>query len=204
MIHEMILAQGLIIGEYNELTLPDGTAAAMSIPSDLLPGCPDCGRPLTMNLRSDDRFVEDEGWQRAAMEYEAWQTAHRDQRVVFLEIGVGYNMPGIIKYNFWQQVYQNENAVYACLNMEPLQVPEEVRDRSIVISGNSAQVIQELVSCSSMPACARIFRLSMPIGSSTGVTAGSSSLMWKIMIPLLMESHNQRGRASLTSMGSQV
>ena len=146
MIRNMILAQGFIIGEHNELTIPDGTVAAMSIPSDLLPRCPNCGRPMTMNLRSDDKFVEDEGWQKAAVEYEVWLTAHQDKRVVFLEIGVGYNTPGIIKYSFWQQVYQNENAVYACLNMEALPVPQEIRDRSVVISGDSAQVIGELVS----------------------------------------------------------
>jgi len=145
-IREMILAQGFIIGENKDLTLPDGTAAAMSVPSDLLPRCPSCGRPLTMNLRSDDRFVEDEGWRKAAVEYEVWLTAHRDKRVLFLEIGVGYNTPGIIKYSFWQQVYQNPEAAYACLNMEALPVPEEIRDRSIVISGDSAQVIGELVS----------------------------------------------------------
>ncbi|MBR3165430.1 MAG: Sir2 silent information regulator family NAD-dependent deacetylase [Lachnospiraceae bacterium] len=145
-IRSMILAQGFIIGEDNGLTLPDGAAAAMRIPTELLPKCPVCGRPLIMNLRSDDKFVEDEGWQKAAVEYEAWLTAHRDKRVVFLEIGVGYNTPGIIKYSFWQQVYQNENAAYACLNMEALPVPKEIRDRSVVIGGDSAQVIRELVS----------------------------------------------------------
>ena len=145
-IRDMVLAQGFIIGEQNELTLPDGAVPAMSIPSDLLPVCPVCGRPLTMNLRSDDRFVEDEGWRKAAAEYEAWLTSRRDRRVVFLEIGVGYNTPGIIKYSFWQQVYQNENAVYACLNMEELPVPEEIRGRSVVIGGDSARVIGELVS----------------------------------------------------------
>lgn len=75
-----------------------------------------------------------------------WVTAHQHQKVVCLEIGVGYNTPGIIKYPFWQQVYQNKNATYACLNMEEEQVPEEIRDRSIVISGDSARVIQELAS----------------------------------------------------------
>ena len=97
-----------------------------------------------MNLRSDDRFVEDEGWQRAAVEYEVWQTAHQGKKVVYLEIGVGYNTPGIIKYNFWQQVYNNAEATYACLNMEALQVPEEIRDRSIVIGGDSSAAIREL------------------------------------------------------------
>ena len=98
-----------------------------------------------MNLRSDSRFVEDEGWQAAAVEYEIWLTKHWSRKVVFLEIGVGYNTPGIIKYNFWQQVYQNKNATYACLNMEEERVPEEIRGQSILISGDSAQIIRELI-----------------------------------------------------------
>ena len=146
MIRNMILAQGFIIGEHNELTLPEGKTASMRVPTDLLPKCPNCGRPLTMNLRSDDKFVEDTGWQKAAEAYEAWMTAHQDKRVVFLEIGVGYNTPGIIKYSFWQQVYQNEKATYACLNLAEEPVPREIKEQSIVISGDSAQVIQELVS----------------------------------------------------------
>ena len=80
------------------------------------------------------------------MEYEIWLTQHQDGKVVFLEIGVGYNTPGIIKYSFWQQVYQNRNATYACLNMEEERVPEEIRERTIMIGGDSAQVIRELIS----------------------------------------------------------
>ena len=146
MIREMILSQGYIIGEQNELILPDGTEAKMSIPAGLLPKCPNCGRPLTMNLRSDNKFVEDEGWLDAAAAYEIWLTQHQDQKVVFLEIGVGYNTPGIIKYSFWQHVYQNRKATYACLNMEEERVPEEIREQSILIGGDSAQVIRELIS----------------------------------------------------------
>ncbi|MBQ8073031.1 MAG: Sir2 silent information regulator family NAD-dependent deacetylase [Clostridia bacterium] len=146
MVRRMILAQGFVIGEHNKLSLPEGQTAAMRIPTELLPICPNCGRPLTMNLRSDDKFVEDEGWQAAAVEYEIWLTAHQHRKVVYLEIGVGYNTPGIIKYNFWQQVYRNEDAVYACLNMEESPVPDAIRERSIVISGDSSQIIQELVS----------------------------------------------------------
>ena len=146
MVRNMVLSQGFIIGEHNELILPEGTTAIMTVSTELIPKCPNCGRPLTMNLRSDDKFVEDEGWQNAAIEYEAWLTAHQHGKVVFLEIGVGYNTPGIIKYNFWQQVYQNPEAVYACLNMEEAQIPNEIADQSILISGDSGQVIRELVS----------------------------------------------------------
>ena len=142
----MVLSQGYTIGKQNDLVLPEGTEAEMRVPAELLPKCPNCGRPLTMNLRSDDKFVEDDGWQSAAAEYEAWLTQHRDRKVVFLEIGVGYNTPGIVKYTFWQQVYRNEKAFYACLNMEEQPVPEEIRDRSVIISGDSSRVIRELVS----------------------------------------------------------
>ena len=144
-IRRMILAQGFEIGERREPVLPEGKKAAMAIPPGLLPVCPNCGRLLTMNLRSDDRFVEDAGWQDAAAEYEKWVASHQDAKVVWLEIGVGYNTPGIIKYNFWQQVYLNEQAVYACLNREVQPVPDEILDRSVIISGDSDQAIRELL-----------------------------------------------------------
>lgn len=145
-IRGMLLAQGFEIGERHEPVLPEGKKASMTVPSALLPVCPVCGRPLTMNLRSDDRFVEDSGWRKAAAEYEKWVDSHRERKVVWLEIGVGYNTPGIIKYNFWQQVYRNRQAVYACLNREEQPVPEEILDRSCMISGDSDRVIREVVS----------------------------------------------------------
>ena len=80
----------------------------------------------------------------APARYEAWLTAHQRGRVVYLEIGVGYNTPGIIKYPFWRQVYENDEAVYACLNMEEQTVPEEIRDQSILIAGDSDRIIREL------------------------------------------------------------
>ena len=145
-VRDMVLSQGFVIGEDNGLLMPEGKNACMRIPSILLPVCPNCGRPLTMNLRSDDRFVEDEGWQDAAVRYEAWLTAHQRGKTLYLEIGVGYNTPGIIKYNFWQQVYRDPEAVYACLNMEECPIPAEIADRSIFICGDSDRIIRELVS----------------------------------------------------------
>ena len=141
----MILSQGFEISAENELRLPEGKTAAMTIPSALLPKCPNCGRPLTTNLRSDDKFVEDEGWEAAASAYEVWVKAHQQEKTVYLEIGVGFNTPGIIKYNFWQQVYQNPQAVYICLNPEAGDVPKEIQDRSILIGGDSAAAIEALL-----------------------------------------------------------
>ena len=142
----MVRAQGFEIGPGGELILPEGRKAATAVPAELLPKCPVCGRPLTMNLRSDEKFVEDEGWRKAAEAYESWCAAHRGKRLVCLEIGVGYNTPGIIKYNFWRQVYGNPEATYVCLNMEEEPVPEEIRARSVVIAGDSARALRLLAS----------------------------------------------------------
>ena len=88
----------------------------MRIPDELLPLCPVCGAPMMMNLRSDERFVEDEGWHAAARRYDSYMKEHRHARIVYLELGVGYNTPGIIKYSFRQMTARNPKALYACLN----------------------------------------------------------------------------------------
>ena len=92
-VREMLLSQGYGIGEGNALTLPEGAKPAMAVPTALLPKCPNCGRPLTLNLRSDDKFVEDAGWHAAAKRYRAFVDGHARDRVVYLEIGVGWNTP---------------------------------------------------------------------------------------------------------------
>lgn len=116
----------------------------MRIPSNLLPVCPRCGKPMTMNLRSDDTFVEDEGWYKAEERYRLFIRRHKDMRVLFLELGVGYNTPGIIKYPFWQMTAQNPKAVYACINLGEACAPVEIRDHSICIDGDIGKVLEQL------------------------------------------------------------
>ena len=118
----------------------------MRVPSDLLPICPNCGRPLTMNLRSDDRFVEDEGWHEAAARYESFLWTRGDGRILFLELGVGYNTPGIIKYPFWRMTAQNKKAIYACINYGEALCPVEIEKRSICIDADIKIVLTKLVT----------------------------------------------------------
>ncbi|MBQ6271638.1 MAG: Sir2 silent information regulator family NAD-dependent deacetylase [Clostridiales bacterium] len=118
----------------------------MRIPSELIPRCPKCGKPLTMNLRSDDKFVEDDGWKLACSRYEVFLETHKTGRILFLELGVGYNTPVIIKYPFWKMTMQNPKATYACINFEEALCPEEIRDQAILITGDIGEVLKELKS----------------------------------------------------------
>ena len=116
----------------------------MRIPSKLLPVCPRCGRPMTTNLRVDDKFVEDDGWHKAAERYRTYLKTHAGQRILFLELGVGYNTPGIIKLPFWQMTAENPNAVYACVNEGEAYAPDEIKEKSICINGDIGEILSQL------------------------------------------------------------
>lgn len=117
----------------------------MRIPEELLPVCPHCGKPLTMNLRADGSFVEDQGWHAAAGQYEEFLRTRKNKRILFLELGVGYNTPGIIKYSFWQMTARNRKAVYACLNMGEAVCPDEIKERAICIDGDIGTILEQLL-----------------------------------------------------------
>ena len=116
----------------------------MKVPTELLPVCPHCGKPLTMNLRSDDTFVEDEGWHKAAERYENFLRTRAGGKILFLELGVGYNTPIIIKYPFWQMTAKNPNATYVCINQGQAVCPQEIERQSVCIHADIGQVLQSL------------------------------------------------------------
>lgn len=116
----------------------------MKIPAELIPKCPKCGRLLTMNLRSDDRFVEDEGWHIAAERYEDFLRTRQRQRVLYLELGVGYNTPAIIKYPFWRMTAKNPKATYACINYGEAVCPKEIERQSICIDSDIGAALKDL------------------------------------------------------------
>ena len=108
----------------------------MRIPSQLIPHCPKCGEPMTTNLRIDDRFVEDDGWRQAAYRYKKFLGRHKNDPTVLLELGVGANTPGIIKFPFWQITFDNPNATYISLNQGEADAPPQILDRSILINAD--------------------------------------------------------------------
>ena len=117
----------------------------MRVPTSLIPLCPRCGKPMTMNLRSDDTFVQDDGWYQAAGQYKRFLLRHQKGRILYLELGVGYNTPGIIKYPFWKMALQNPEAVYACVNRGQAFVPGEFRQNALCLDDDIGSVLNNLL-----------------------------------------------------------
>ena len=116
----------------------------MRIPSALAPRCPVCGAPMSMNLRMDQTFVEDEGWHKAARRYEDFLDQHEGQHILFWELGVGGNTPVIIKYPFWKMTFQNPNATYACINLSEAYHPPELQRQTICIEGDIGETLNRM------------------------------------------------------------
>ena len=138
-------AQGFVMGPDGRFRVPDDRKLSMRVPPELVPVCPDDGSRMTMNLRADDSFVQDEGWYEASANYADFLEKHKDGRVLYLELGVGSNTPVIIKFPFWSLTYDSPDATYACLNYNESFAPVQIADRSICIDGDTAEVLAEML-----------------------------------------------------------
>lgn len=116
----------------------------LQIPTELVPHCPKCSEPMSMNLRCDDTFVQDEGWHAAAGRYTDFIRGHMRGKIVYLELGVGSNTPGIIKYPFWRMTAQNPHATYACVNLGEAYAPEQIAQQANCLGTDVGQVIHAL------------------------------------------------------------
>ena len=144
-IRKMVMAQGYEFKEDGSLYLPEGRNLKLTVPSELVPYCPECGKPMSMNLRSDNTFVEDEGWHVAAKRYEQFLERHKNLNIVFIELGIGYNTPVIIKYPFWQMTDKWQYAHYICLNYGQAYAPDEIKDKSVCVNKDIDEVIRRLL-----------------------------------------------------------
>lgn len=116
----------------------------MRIPTELIPYCPKCGKPLTMNLRADSTLVEDGGWYKTSKRYSDVIISHQKGRVLYLELGVGFNTPNIIRYPFWKMTKSNLNAIFVCLNYGEAYTPPEIAEKSICINDDIRDILFSL------------------------------------------------------------
>jgi NAD-dependent SIR2 family protein deacetylase len=158
MVRKMLEAQGFELRHASEETYgegssrdkggsliwPENSTLKMSVPTELIPRCPKCGKPMSMNLRADDTFVEDEGWHVAAERYSDFIRRHEKVKTLFLELGVGFNTPAIIKYNFWRMTSKWKDATYACLNYGETYAPDEIKKKSICINDDIGNILEKL------------------------------------------------------------
>ena len=135
-------AQGFVRNEEGVFDVPEDRKILMRIPSSLIPACPDDNGPVTMNLRGDDSFVEDEGWNLAAKRYDEYLDAHEHGRILYLELGVGGNTPVIIKFPFWKMTMANPEALYACLNYGEAYCPRQIEDQAICIDDDIGETLR--------------------------------------------------------------
>ena len=144
LVRRMLEAQGYVEDGGGSYRMPEGAAPRMDVPAGLVPHCPRCGRPMAMNLRADGTFVQDDGWYRAASRWADFQRRHKGCRVLYVELGVGWNTPAIIKFPFWKAALENPRARYACVNMGEAVAPEELGRRAILIDGDIACAVRAL------------------------------------------------------------
>ena len=142
---EAMEAQGFVRDEAGIFQIPENGTISMHLPTERIPTAPN-GDPVTMNLRSDDSFVEDAGWHKAAAAYSDFLRRHENLHVLYLEIGVGANTPVIIKYPFWAMTAENPQAMYACLNYDEAVCPKQIEGQSICIDGDSGYTIYEMAA----------------------------------------------------------
>lgn len=143
-IRNMILSEGFKI-ENNTLIFPENRKPEMKVSKKLIPYCPRCNKLMTMNLRADNTFVEDKGWYAANKRYEQFIRQNENKNIVFLELGVGYNTPGIIKYPFWKMTKYLPNASYICINQNEDYVIEYIKNKSICLKEDINKVLNDLL-----------------------------------------------------------
>ena len=149
-VEKMLEAQGFVRDNAGIFQLPEDKKLKMSIPTELIPICPDDGLPMAMNLRVDENFVEDAGWKMAAKRYQDFLHSHKGKHVLYWELGVGMNTPVIIKFPFWRYTDENPNAYYACLNLGEAGCSREISDRSICLNADIGQVLRDLLKMDSI------------------------------------------------------
>ena len=141
-IKNMLIDQGFNFDEKGEL-IPSSNIKS-EISENLKPKCPECGGEMDLNLRGGYNFVQDEGWYKHQQLYTDFIDKYKNDDILYIEIGVGYDTPSIIKYNFWNKVAYNKKAKFVSINLEKNDVPEKIKNRSLIITGDANEILNKI------------------------------------------------------------
>ncbi|MGN1382812.1 MAG: Sir2 silent information regulator family NAD-dependent deacetylase [Eubacterium sp.] len=148
-LRKMIASQGYIEDKNGHFHAPENQPVKMEIPTELIPHCPVCGSEMDFDLFWDERFVRDKGWHIAYDRYQSWLSEHKMGNILFLELGVGFNSPGVIKYPFWQMADANPKSTFATIDLNQACTWDRISDRSIVIQADLDKAITDLLTLKS-------------------------------------------------------
>ncbi len=143
-VQAMIEAQGFVRNDEGIYVPPEQGHLEMRIPTELIPVCPDDGSEMTTNLRVDDGFVQDEGWYAAQRRCAEFRARQQGRRVLYLELGVGLNTPGIIKFPFWEAVREGHQNRYVTIDAARSICPDDIAERSLCLQADIGDVLDAL------------------------------------------------------------
>ena len=113
------------------------------IPAELVPHCPNCGGPVTVNMADNDSFFRTEQFQRKMEDYQKFVRSCHGGKLVILEIGVGWRNR-MIKEPFMRLAASEPEAVYITFNKGEIYIPSEIKEKSIGVDGDIAEVLREI------------------------------------------------------------
>lgn len=117
---------------------------SLEIASGDIPRCPECGGLLIPNLRIDQYFVET-GHQDNRDAYLDFVDV-KDEKIVFMELGVGYNTPVIIRFPFEQLSGTYKNAKLFRVNMSHPTIPKGLEEKGFGISMDIDDLLSGLLA----------------------------------------------------------
>ncbi|GIQ81482.1 hypothetical protein KIPB_002445 [Kipferlia bialata] len=114
-----------------------------------VPKCPKCGGTMFINARADGSFIEAPEEQRQALD--KFLQAHRNDKVLFLELGAGMSTPSVIRWPMERLTNAFPNSNLVRLNWEYEAVPRQLGDRAFGIKGDIKAVIDRLAAQMDIP-----------------------------------------------------
>ena len=118
----------------------------LRVDSSLIPYCPMCGAKMDINIRKDAFFVEDGNWHKLNDNYERFINDNINKKLILIELGVGFNTPGIIRFPFENLAYTHDNVTLIRINDRYNDMVYELNDRAICIKDDCANAITNILN----------------------------------------------------------